>query len=101
MVLPRLKIQVSDAEVRQMISNVKRRDPRVSKGIIEISDMAVQCIRCGMIVLSPEEAWKIEIDSICNSTPCPVCGYTARVDIGAALTWNHLAKKFLWANLFP
>jgi hypothetical protein len=100
MFLPALKIRVSDAEVRKMISDAKRRDPRVSKGLIEISDTAVQCTRCGMVVLSPDEAWKLEVDGL-NRRECPICKYTARLDIGAALTWNHLAKKFLWANLLP
>jgi hypothetical protein len=85
--------------MKNLIKKVKRSDPRVSTQEIEISPYALNCTRCGLVVLSPREGWDLECQPS-NEMTCPVCKGVGRADVGAALNWNTQAKKFLWADLY-
>jgi hypothetical protein len=80
------------------MKETRRRDPRVLAGEIEVSEYAVNCTRCGLVLLSSEEGWSLE-DSHTNEFNCPLCDGTARADVGAALVWNTEVKKIIWADL--
>jgi hypothetical protein len=99
--LPRLTYSVTDEEVKRMISKARNADARVKMGEISISPYAIQCARHGLVILSYDEYFKYEED-LMPTMACPrfSCSCTGYFDRGAALTWNHKAKKFLFAYLF-